>query len=559
MADDSYPDIPIGYGIPLVNLATDLLPAPTVDAIREGMVALDEDGLVPDEQMPERLSEPELSATIDDAVPAVGDPRYARSTRPNSIASLGDSISLNGAIQMLVGVLAAPATAGATTISLTPTTAGSGTQLSQVQSSLQNGYLVQIGTEYVVLGTNTFSGSAPYTVNLSAALASSHAAGEIFVSVPMIQANNSPCTAWWAAQASDGALRFTAAFGGGGYKASEVRAIYLPLVIQARPGYCWVMAGRNSEPGGQASTVAEVVAIWDELIEAGITPIGSALPPLTTPTDVDSWINSRLQSEASARAIPFLDPRESFLDPATGAWNATYLNDGTHPNPAGRRKLGLDLWSVMSARVTGAAKQFPRANTQLDNDVHVLPVPRTNAKMLTSGGTVVGTSTSVLPAGWQCSVVDADGVFTRPDAPSGGGKSMKYVRTAAGTVTNTVFNITAGTLIQDHRYRVSMRIKTSGLSAAYAASSSSRIDISVSHSTASGTPTFGTFSPINFDIDGGLVWDFIVTAQQPKSLVIYAALRGGAATTSYTFEMWDVDVVDLTELGTESEFPHLFA
>jgi lysophospholipase L1-like esterase len=70
MADDSYPDIPIGYGIPLVDLATDLLPAPTVDAIREGMVALDEDGLVPDEQMPERLSEPELSATIDSAIAA---------------------------------------------------------------------------------------------------------------------------------------------------------------------------------------------------------------------------------------------------------------------------------------------------------------------------------------------------------------------------------------------------------------------------------------------------------------------------------------------------------
>jgi hypothetical protein len=30
--------IPEGYGIPLVNLATDLLPAPTVEAIQAGLV-----------------------------------------------------------------------------------------------------------------------------------------------------------------------------------------------------------------------------------------------------------------------------------------------------------------------------------------------------------------------------------------------------------------------------------------------------------------------------------------------------------------------------------------
>jgi hypothetical protein len=28
-----FPDIPAGYGVPLVNLATDLLPAPTMDAL----------------------------------------------------------------------------------------------------------------------------------------------------------------------------------------------------------------------------------------------------------------------------------------------------------------------------------------------------------------------------------------------------------------------------------------------------------------------------------------------------------------------------------------------
>jgi lysophospholipase L1-like esterase len=101
MADDSYPDIPIGYGIPLVDLATDLLPAPTVDAIREGMVALDEDGLVPDEQMPERLSEPELSATIDGQatglIETVGPGIFSplSSARPGSrFVFLGDSITL---------------------------------------------------------------------------------------------------------------------------------------------------------------------------------------------------------------------------------------------------------------------------------------------------------------------------------------------------------------------------------------------------------------------------------------------------------------------------------
>lgn len=66
----------IGTGnlLPLVDAVTKLPPAPTTDAIREGLAELDEDGRIADGAVPERLDEANLSGTFVRFVDTDGNP-----------------------------------------------------------------------------------------------------------------------------------------------------------------------------------------------------------------------------------------------------------------------------------------------------------------------------------------------------------------------------------------------------------------------------------------------------------------------------------------------------
>jgi lysophospholipase L1-like esterase len=118
-------------------------------------------------------------------------------------------------------------------------------------------------------------------------------------------------------------------------------------VVSARPDICVVHGGTNDLHGGvlPAVTIANLGAIYDALIAAGITviaiPILGRTTPATTSTtrnygqQVNDWIR-RSQGE-NRRGLVVVDCGLVFDDPTSTSWaeRTGYTGDGLHPSTLG--------------------------------------------------------------------------------------------------------------------------------------------------------------------------------------------------------------------------------
>lgn len=482
------------------------------------------------------------------------DATYAKTVRPNTLASLGDSIATNGSIGMAVSSLVTAVAAGATSITVTAPE-----QISTFTSDCPSDTLIRIGNEYSRTTGAPVASGANWTVTLTAALTSAHAAGERFMTLPTVYTGTPP-PALVAVLASKGQLSWAGNYGHGGYTVDQLYRIYLPLVIAAKPGYCYVMAGTNVTAGDTpAQNAARVASIWDALIAAGITPIATTLPPVNDTATVQQTkqrTNECLLTEARKRGIPVDDLYGRLVDPATGNY-ATGMNaDTVHPSEAGRWIQGNGIWTTLQPILAPAPGFKPTTNAYGETALHPVPASQNNALMLTGGGYSGGAgTTSVTPLNWQTGAVDANGIVSTPAAPTGNGKAIKLAY-AAGATTATAVNSSPTTITQGHRYLLTIDITTTGLSAAYAATPTMPgLRIAATDSPSGGTGTFLNMFSVRQDFTGTLTIPFVCTAAQPTGFQVYASVNGLAGTPAYSVTIWNVDVLDLTALGQESVSP----
>jgi lysophospholipase L1-like esterase len=85
-----------------------------------------------------------------------------------------------------------------------------------------------------------------------------------------------------ASQLSGGKFRIGGVAATSGYTSTQVLTTHLPTVLAAKPRYCIVLCGTNDVPIGSSTTKANLLAIWNALANAGITPILATLTPATT-------------------------------------------------------------------------------------------------------------------------------------------------------------------------------------------------------------------------------------------------------------------------------------
>lgn len=480
--------------------------------------------------------------------------------RSQTLAGLGDSINCNGSNPaMVVATLAASAAASATTISINAPIVGGSTDFNG-----SNGYLIKVGSEYVKLSASNATGSGPYTLTLEGTgLVSAHAAGETVYAIPTYFNQGAPAPALVASILSDGKARFAGVYGRGGATVPQIRDTYLPLVVSKAPGYCYVMAGRNSiGSDGVATTLAAVTFIWDTLLAAGITPVASTIPPADSQTNavrkLDQGLNAGILREAAHRGIPVDDLYQRMVDPATGNYASGFSADGTHPTAAKRMVQGAGIWEVMSATGLFGSNPTPFPQTASYSDTVVHPQPSVsvtnNALMLTGGGQSTGSgSTADVPAGWATNVTDAQAIVTRPTAPRGNGKAIKIARTAGHTNNCLMQTLTNTTLIGGHRYAAFARIKTNGFNAAIAADASFLgLGVKITQQTFSSKLSWFGVDALTFDIDGALSTEFIAPANGPLSVLWMITIMGTAATPAVDAQVWGIEIVDLTALGEDA-------
>ena len=131
----------------------------------------------------------------------------------------------------------------------------------------------------------------------------------------------------------------------GGYQLADVRDELLPRLLdqRPRPDWCIVHAGTNDAGGGDADAMlATVEEIYDRLLDGGVTPIATSLPPQATTRNLPTLtsFNTGARQAAERRGLPFADLFAAVFDPATGTFRAWLNTDGVHIRPTGALLAG---------------------------------------------------------------------------------------------------------------------------------------------------------------------------------------------------------------------------
>lgn len=175
-------------------------------------------------------------------------------------------------------------------------------------------------------------------------------------------------TSWlaWACYAAGSVLTPYAPYGIQGAKTGPVAgdggasnilddALPVILALNPKPAYCVVLAGTNNA-GGEVSldvTAAHLTAIYDALLNHGITPISATIPPrdalggnFPAIRSMTRKINAWITENAFRRGFPFVDFHGAVVDSASATGSAQsgfLLADGIHPTGIGARAMGLAL------------------------------------------------------------------------------------------------------------------------------------------------------------------------------------------------------------------------
>jgi lysophospholipase L1-like esterase len=168
----------------------------------------------------------------------------------------------------------------------------------------------------------------------------------------------------WASLDSGGRIRYGGAAATAGFTSAQILQATRELLATppARPiEYATVLAGTN-DVGYElplATSQANLTAIYDLLVEHGITPILCTLPPRNRlegqPTEIvlrqrnaTILLNQWIAHTAAMNGWPLVDLYSALVDPETGEYKAGLNADFLHQNSAGAQVMGQTLANALA-------------------------------------------------------------------------------------------------------------------------------------------------------------------------------------------------------------------
>lgn len=211
-----------------------------------------------------------------------------------------------------------------------------------------------------------------------------------------------------AAMRSDRTYFNHTAVGMSGATSAVIRSTVLPWLLthpKGLPSMCCVLSGLSDYPAinniPAATTVANIVGTWTDLLANSIIPIAMSVMPLGSATSADrQWaenVNIRLMYAARQLGIPFADIYTAFLDGSTGLpKTGVQVVDGKHMTPYGAEVAGYELNSAIQRYLNTGY----RTNTMVTDDATA--TYKTRNPMLTNALTAgtINTAGSV-PGSWS--------------------------------------------------------------------------------------------------------------------------------------------------------------
>lgn len=332
--------------------------------------------------------------------------------------------------------------------------------------------------------------------------------------------------------ASGGRLVCAGVMGQVGITSAQLLATVLPnflaLPAGVRPNRCIVMTGINDAAASVplATTAANVTAIVNQMLAAGVQPILSTVLPVSNTTNARNGarrISAWLTRFAAERRLEILDAYTPLVNRATGDYAAAY-DDTTnptggkvHPNRAGYRVLGQSFATQLALPTyTAALPRTPVDVIDIFAGAGFSPVD-TNADGIGDGIASYGSGTT----------------FTRATRTGVGGYVTKM---AGGSPFLELQKFDAG--LGTHRIAFTARVWTSGFEAA--GNAALTLALADQNGTFVAAPiTLGT------DVtDARFYAEAVVpTGANPIKLAVIATLPG----STYA-EVAEIAAVDLTAL-----------
>lgn len=326
-----------------------------------------------------------------------------------------------------------------------------------------------------------------------------------------------PPTTWvtWAVLASEARWTLAGVFATGGYTAAQIRSTHVPaLIVAASPGdTVVVLAGTNGW------VFADVQAIHDTLRAAGLRTVAVTLPPFTDAYSQIAEFNARLWAYALDQGIPVVDAFGTLVEPATGQWQASYLNDGIHANVTGYKALGRAVAAVLKVLFPVNAAALVQHNAPFAGNLQ--------AKPLTVGGFEGYGAYTPLGTGTVAPVADADFL---------GGSALNFTRGDADIIgyVGVGYPFVAG-----HRIRIGFALKATGAFWQInldSATTGTQVLWSLGHPNAMSVGTDGITR---------LYSEFVVPSLPDYGYRLQVALGGAGASLS----IGEITLLDLTTLG----------
>lgn len=491
-------------------------------------------------------------------VPFVKSPLAPRGA--TKVAWLGDSLTANGSSPTSIGMtLNAGVAAGATQIVCTSVSASYPSATAPVAGNVL--VLDRGGTNEEWVVVSGVSGAGPYTITVPA-LVNAHAAGAtVRTEARLWTAQSVPM---WAAILSSSRVRFGGVFAHGSYTTQEVKDVYLPQILALDPLPGAVVVNLATNDVYDPAVLPIYTSILDTLIHRGILPVVVNNPPRNTMTQalsstITKW-NHALARECLERGVPYIDIYRAMTNDGSGTGNAggyktTYNVDDVHPSEIGAKAWAQAIVDAVSATWPFYADPLAPAHNTYGGDLLAYPSNPNNAVLLTD------TNADGIPDGWTKLTGNAGDTVALVSESGVPGKMFSITRAAAGA-TDAAFVVNTFTLVPGHKYRVFLRLKTTGVDAAYenqrvtsgaggGNTTSNFLGFDVRLTTAvADTDALFTIWTWRRDIPLTLlVAEFVAPKGLSSNSVQWRVnLRGSAASPAYTVEVqpW---IVDLTSAG----------
>lgn len=322
-----------------------------------------------------------------------------------------------------------------------------------------------------------------------------------------------------------------------GFTTAQIIATHLPTIIAARPGYCVVLAGANDAPALNVSNanvcIANLVAIYDALRAAGITPILCTLTPRADTTYPYGFahVNAAIKRYGAQYGLPVADLYSALADPATTSnYLAAYdSGDHIHPNAAGGKLIGQTIWAAVQSNVAAVDPPLAANNTRGASDPADALAAIGNSLFLTD------TNADGIPDNWG--VASGAGTPSLATAASKG----KLLTITRGASDYKLWNlIDTDSPISGHRVifsaEVNSTVEASGGKAEF-------MLMDVNNALACGIDQWTTDVPVGSVMSAEFVWP--ASGYQNESRLRLSAIGAAGARAAWG----RMSLIDLTRLG----------